>query len=204
MQTFILAAGKQARFPDGHTPKQLLFYGEETVLARQIRQLHEHNLSPIVVTQNQAIKDACEKWHHPENNKTVLNTVASTFHLWTNDALFLLGDVFYSKKLFIDIINNDLETKFWCSGSEIFAFKTKNKNKIENAVNYCLENVRGDKKLWHLYRKLNDRPLKKHQIFNNEITGEIVADYTFDIDSLIQYEDTSRMLEILKETISDP
>jgi CTP:phosphocholine cytidylyltransferase-like protein len=203
MNTFILSAGKQLRFPDNHTPKQLLVVGGETILERQIRQLAEYDVIPTVVTHNDEIKTKSPKWIHPENNKTVQDTLASTFDHWIDDeAIILLGDVFYSHDLMANIISCELPIKFWLSGSEIFALKTKKKQFLINGIKGCTK-TRGDRKLWHLYRKLNNANINKHQIFNNKMTGNIVVDYTFDIDSLVQYQDVSKYVDKLKEANPD-
>lgn len=120
MQIFILAAGKQQRFPKNYTPKQLLIINNETLLQRQFRQLNKYNIIPTVITQNEQIKNHSPKWFHPKNNQTILETIKSTKELWEDRNIFLLGDTFYSQNLFKNIIENKNEIKFFMSGSEIF------------------------------------------------------------------------------------
>jgi len=202
MKVFILAAGSQTRFPDNYTPKQLLVVNNETILDRQLRQLKEYNLVPTVITKNESIKQAAPVWFDPKENKTVIDSFISAMSEWSDGrVIYLLGDVFYSKALFKEIIESSLDLKFWMSGSEIFALSFNNNKflKIADAVK-TVKRSSIEQKLWHLYRALNKAKLHKHVIHNNEMTGEMVVDYTFDIDSLIQYQDVCRYVEILKET----
>lgn len=85
MDVFILSAGLQQRFPANYTPKQLLKVGGETILERQLRQLKEHDLEATVITTNNEIKSNATKCLHPANNKSVLNSIQSSSHLWKNE-----------------------------------------------------------------------------------------------------------------------
>lgn len=114
--------------------------------------------------------------------------------------VFLLGDVFYSKVLINEILENQQKIRFWLSGSEIFAFAFSDKTSVLEGLKVCLSTSGIDRKIWHLYRQLNHIPLKKHKVLENDMTGPIVCDYTFDIDSLIQYQDVSAYIEKLLET----
>lgn len=200
MKIFILAAGQQLRFPDNYTPKQLLIINGETILERQLRQLRERNLTATVVTKNPLIQEKSPEWIAPKNNSTVVKTLNSTLDYWEDSAIFLLGDVFYSNELFNNIITNTQEIKFWVSGSEIFAAKLskeKTKAALKEIINHRYA------KLWHLYRALNNKNINKHEIFKNDMTGDIIVDHTFDIDSLQQYEDVSKYAALLKTTNPD-
>lgn len=208
MDVFILSAGQQMRFPDNYCPKQLLEINNETILARQVRQLKDFNLIPFVVTKNPLIINQSPKFIIPECNDTVLDTLKSTIEHWRDDRiLILLGDVFYSKQLFANIMASTIPLKFWLTGSEIFAisFDKSKINIISKALDFCLYQRRmHEKKLWHLYRNLNNGSLNLHKIYEGPMTGDIIVDYSFDIDSLVQYNDVSRFVEILKQTNSDP
>lgn len=202
---FILAAGEQVRFPENYTPKQLLSIDGEIVLERQKRQLKEYNVNPVVLTKKEQIISFCKDnkiaFYVPENNNTVLNTILSSKIFWNNKRIiFLLGDVFYSKELIKSIIEDKSDIRFWMSGSEIFAFSfmsDKFGNQIENDINFILEHKKYVYKIWQLYRKTINVPLYKHFIKEGQ---EIVSDYTFDIDSEVQYHDVCKYVKKLKES----
>lgn len=197
MNIFILSAGVQNRFPVDYLPKQLLVFKNETLMERQHRQLG--NQIPTVITKNPKIKEQCSKWFEPENNSTVLDSFYSVRHLWNKRVVYLLGDVFYSDQLISQILSDSSDLKFWLNGSEIFsiAFNPCNSLKVEQAIRDIAKEKlawrrSNDRKLWHLYRKLNQSSINKHIIFDNDITCR-VNDHTTDVDSLVQYEDLTKL-----------
>jgi hypothetical protein len=204
---YILAAGKQSRFPNTYKPKQLLVINNETILERQLRQCSEYQIVPTVITHNTLIQNQSPKFIHPDNNTTILHSMHSSLP-WEKYTIFLLGDVFYSKTLFKNIITNTQSPKFWMSGSEIFAlsFQKKDNQLIQEKLEICLQNINLPKvlQLWHLYRVLNNQTPMIHQIYPGPIVGDLVTDYTFDIDSLQQYKDVSKFIDVLKKTIPNP
>ena len=203
MRVLILAAGQQSRFPENYTPKQLLEICGETLLARQVRQLKQFDVIPTVITKNNEIKRQAPVSFEPRHNDTVLQTLLSTEPLWSAKTIILLGDVFYSQKLIEDIFADSQPIKFWLTGTEIYSFSfiSSKKEEIKNAINKIDQNRRlFSAKLWHLYRRLNNIPLRDHKILTNDMTSNEICDYSFDVDSLVQYEDQCRIIANLKET----
>lgn len=188
-QCFILSAGKQFRYRN-NVPKQLLIVNGETIMGRQIRQARKHYLEPIVVTRHPAIKAINENWFEPERWTSILDSVMSTRKLWRSRSIFLLGDVYYSEKVFRDMMTSPLPLRFWISGSEIFgfAFDISESEGVAKACEYCVSQV-PDARLWHLYRRLEDLDIHAHVIHWNRIVGEMIGDETQDVDSLEQYQD---------------
>lgn len=206
MNVFILSAGVQTRFPDNYFPKQLLEINNETILSRQVRQLKEFNLVPFVVTKNSLIKSQSPLCINPKFNDSILDTLSSTRDFWKDERIvILLGDVFYSKQLFKNIMESTVPLKFWLTGSEIFAlsFDKSQQNTVLGALEFCIRNIWSGVKLWHLYRRLNGGVLETHVIYENEMSSDIITDYSFDIDSLVQYNDVSNYINLISQTNSD-
>lgn len=194
MTVFILSAGKGFRMA-GRKPKQLLELCGETIMGRQVRQLKDHQIMPWVITGNSQIRDYMKSFQvvEPLNSRTILNTVLSTELMWTDNNLFLLGDVFYSSAVFKAIMEDKSSTRFWVSGSEIFAFKFDGAHSLIMAgAQYCTSQTQ-DCRLWHLYRWLHNGDIHEHNIFPGTMTVT-VTDHTCDVDSRQQYEDLKQSL----------
>jgi len=85
---YILAAGKQSRFPNTYKPKQLLTINNETILERQIKQCSEYQIVPTVITHNPLIQNNSPKFIHPDNNTTILHSIQSSLP-WEEHTIFL-------------------------------------------------------------------------------------------------------------------
>lgn len=98
-----------------------------------------------------------------------------------------------------------MKLNFLCQEVKFFSFcfnDTYYKKIIESIETKEMKNYEG--KIWHLYRKLNKIPLNQHVIIKeSEMVGDIVVDYTFDVDSLQQYHDTYNYVEILKQNMNE-
>ena len=207
MIALILSAGMQTRiqFPDG-TPKQLLVFAEETLLARQVRQSFEHGITPIVITHDDRIAAASPMTFRPAESTTILHTLLSTRGLWGDRVIVLLGDVFYSPELMAEIVSAATEIRFWLKGAEIFAFafSAVAVGRIEDAINRCIaattgewngQALHGDLRLWHLLRALSGLDIHNHVPIANEMTTRVSdGDLTADVDSEAAAEDLRRSI----------
>ena len=198
----ILSAGEQRRFTSD-CPKQLFEMGGETIMARQLRQLSERGIDPIVVCLHPKILERAKVSFQPAKSITILHTLVSTRSIWRGRVIVLLGDVFYSGALLDSIIANELPIRFWLTGSEIFAlaFGKNEHDRIAEALAGCFrdtpgggERGRDGLRLWHLYRIVNSLPIHQHKVVEGEKTGDLVCDYTFDVDSQKDAETKNRSL----------
>lgn len=130
----ILAAGQQRRFQDDRLKQLLPICDGECFLSRMIRQAKARRATKIwVATIHGEIMDVGREsgasiWI-PSDHKFTCSTIKSTYPLWTDRTIILLGDVYYSKN-YMDMvfrfkagIKNDLT--FFATPAEVHAFRVE-------------------------------------------------------------------------------
>lgn len=113
---WILAAGSQKRWGLA-LPKQLVPVGDELLILRQIRQIHQAGFSSTVVTSSRSIIHNVVTNHYyrnrveiVEHSKSIIQTILTC--LSKNQGLqgrqtFLLGDVIFTQDAINDVLNCD-------------------------------------------------------------------------------------------------
>jgi hypothetical protein len=106
MKALIFCAGGGERWKNhGNIPKQLAEVEGVTVLQRTLNQCVEHDLQPIIVTNDE---DLMLDGHEVFNSSFVeywSSTVLSTRPLWSDQVIGLLGDVWFSVAAFKSIVD---------------------------------------------------------------------------------------------------
>jgi len=196
---FILSAGLGLRFRYD-IPKQLAVLGKETILARQLRQLKNFGITPFVATNDLKISEASPCVIHPKESDTILHTLKSTENYWSERNYIILGDVFFSTTVFLDMMICDQDIKFWMNGSEIFAmaFDGNASYSILDDISLCISECALNSRMWHLYRSLSGLDLHKLSNQATVLSGPIITDYTTDVDSDNQYVTVQKMFESME------
>ena len=147
-----------------------------------------------------------------EENKKSKYSWLNAYYPTEEPCCYLHGDVYFSDEAIKTIINTPVkDTMFFCTydwtdgfkdkrnykGREPFAYKVENQKVFRNAINELMKEVDEGKFkdglppiCWHLYRKLNNKPIKydakKWTEINNIFDGNgdyvVINDYTTDID----------------------
>jgi len=121
----ILCAGRAIRL--GGTRKQLLSLPDgDTLLSRQMRQVHSRGGRAVVVAIDKALQDYA-LWGGasvfvPERHEWTVETLLSTEPIWDRRrTVVLLGDVLYSKPVMDDICSREINLAVWSNQAEVFA-----------------------------------------------------------------------------------
>lgn len=192
---FILSNGTQDRFRS-FAPKQLLEFGDETIMSRQLRQLDKLGITPIVVSGNSLILEKHTVTASPGPTQSILHTVIATEGEWTEARiLFVLGDVMFSTRTLAEFVHDTRPIRFCMSGSEIYglSFQRDAIPVIESGLDYCARHS-DSCRMWHLYRYLRGVDIHRHsEIHPSDMSGELVGcNCAFDVDSLEQYQELKK------------
>lgn len=199
----ILAAGEHARWPADY-PKHLAVLNDgETVLRRTIRQVHERNRCPTVVTVWPQIVSTLgcitsrleyAELILPEQYWCTIDTFRSTRSVWSKRVIVLLGDVIWTDDAISNILSDATPTiRFHGNFHEMFGF-TFHGNMNTYLADIAAEVIKSAKavgnpdvgKAWQLYRMHCDIPRDEHRIESN--CFHKVEDWTNDIDTWGDYQ----------------
>ena len=130
----ILAAGEASRWA-GPVPKQLVDINGEALIARTVRQVRElFHVEPHIITNNLNIAghgiDSCS----PFDNKWLLETLYYTIQLWTGRVIVLLGDVYYSEAVLLNIYRDIRSIIFYGRLLEIYSLSFWGHKVITEAI----------------------------------------------------------------------
>lgn len=208
---FILAAGKGERWKN-HTgkPKQLLEFGNESLLERTARILNQFQINNIyIVSNNNNFRLDSALLFPPSSYCSICDTILSTKTLWSQKNLILLGDVFYSEKCLNEIIKCNSDLKFFgrpwpsrftlCTHGELFgfAFKRKVATKIIDKLKIISKRYRNHNRgnLWNLYQLVAEIPYDSKAIDKSLLT--VINDFTDDFDTPRDYERSKKRYKVL-------
>jgi len=186
MEVIILAAGEGKRHP--MRAKQLLVVGQETIIARVIRQCERREASTITYTKDTRIIRELDlikaEWQRPMRSRWIVETIISSSHLWEDRTCILLGDVIYSQNTMDAIFSNDQNFAWFGDEAESYAliFDRIWQRRIVTACERVVEKLYPEyqgtlRQLVHELRKTTDET-----IFNKPYAHR-VHDYTRDIDT---------------------
>jgi GTP:adenosylcobinamide-phosphate guanylyltransferase len=189
---FSLCNGDGKRF-SATAVKQLVDVDGEVLLLRTARQVNAcgHNL--CVVTHNVDIINRTRDYvvlRIMEPTPSIVATALSLEDMWEDRTIFLLGDVYYTDDVLLDILDEKADLRFFGDNSEIFALVARRAShrKLKEALQKALKFGR----FWNLYRVLAGVPIRVHRI---EGLFKRVEDETDDIDTV---EDYKRLVQRLR------
>jgi len=198
----ILCAGEHKRWANYlGIPKQLISINGESLLERMVRLLRNKGYYNIViVSHDERLRLSNCGFFRPSSFRWIAQTLLSTYSLWTDKTIILLGDVFFTERAIntitkssrgINVYGRPNVSRFtFTKYGEIFAllFDKNNWDKIKaHAEIVCRDaGLGGRGKLWEFYRSLAGYPLTEHKI-ENEIFNTI-HDLTDDIDDPAKYD----------------
>ena len=194
----ILAAGQQVRWekenPFGYRFKQLLPVGEESIIARIVRQCREREVEPLVVTHKKEIVQATDARHHiPVRNRWTVETLLCS-PLDGNRTVVLLGDVVYSKTVMDRIFRYKGYIRVFGSEFEIFAisFSRPVSFHVRHALKEAIEHAEsgGKGKLRKFYQAYCGLDMNSDHM-ETAVMSRVyyLEDYTRDIDSARSYKE---------------
>ena len=197
-KVLILAAGNAIRFDGVH--KQLLSLGNETILERIVRQAKARSDDdPVVITRWDDVREATPVFYSPSDYKTTCNTILSTFELWNDRTIVLLGDVMYTKTTMDAIFADNRELVFFGNMFEIYAlsFKKTAWHSLTKALEAGSKHRLG--KIRYCYRSVMNYPLEREKYVPSDYNDKYwhyIDDYTTDVDTRFEY------LELLRNVVN--
>ncbi len=161
MRVIIMAAGKGSRWGEGS--KHLVDIDGEPLLKRTVRQARKYCKDVYITTNTSEYKTRGAKLYFPEDNEHEIDRFLSNEEIWSDDTIFLYGDVYYTdyaiKKIFCKAVKTyhyfgryKESTVGGKNHAELFAIRIKSKEKFKQA---CLEIKKGKNGWgWLTYRCL--------------------------------------------------
>jgi hypothetical protein len=214
---FILCAGSGDRWCNYlGVPKQLLSFGGETLVDRTARLVQERDQrrTYCVTRDSRVFSSRCE---HLFVNPTesILATVLATRRYWGARNVFLLGDVFYSRRAMGAILGCRRALVFWgrpwpsalvqCGHGEIFglSFEAAAERQVCDLVarGLSIASSASQTNLWNLYQLAGGLPLGSSRYLPNLLVP--IDDYTNDIDTATDYQRRRRLYDCIS-TGSEP
>jgi len=189
----ILAAGEQVRWKMTEPPyhKQLLDVGGETIIERIWRQCRARGTEPAVITHKPELF-AQILYKKPERRRWTVETLLSTYDLWQERVIVLLGDVVYSRAVMDRIFAPHQEPlKVYGNQYEIYAASfnepyNKIVNTLEDAIVHAESGIaRGGGKLRKFYQAYCGLNMTGNERENKVLNW--VDDYTQDVDNSGEY-----------------
>ena len=213
MKTFvgILAAGKADRWLRTKTPelpeqKHLVPIGGTTLLERTRKQLDSRSIFTTLVTNDGSLELVWNSFFRPgEIEDFTLSTLLSTQHLWSDQNIILLGDVFYTENALDSILKDARKPlRFVGNSQEIFAFRFSRYNE-EYVVEQCKKVLSQPPPLrafgkfrdlrWQMRHGSVQPPGKEPKDRSEDNNFDSVGDKTMDVDTLKDYKLLLRRIE---------
>ena len=200
-RVFILCAGDGSRWNNYlGIPKQLIQFNCESLLARAARMLGEEGIDDFICVSNDRRLQLPGIVHfHPEKHNCLAETILATRHLWTSRTIFLLGDVYFTRRSVNSISRYRGELgvfgRPWasklidCTHGELFAMSFSAEaaafvtRAAEEVARLVVHGARGN--LWDVYHTLSDLPLNSGRAESRIF--QIVDDITNDFDRPSDY-----------------
>ncbi len=202
LSVFILCAGSGARWNNHFgVPKQLLTFGSEALVDRTARLTRRYGALAVycVTTQNSQVSSSLGHALVLSHTDSLTETIWATRSLWSERNVFLLGDVFYSKRAISTILECERPLSFFgrpwpsvfvrCGHGEMFALAfsatvAKNVGELFASV-LSLKDAGTFGNLWNLYQLAAGLPLGSSQYVFHLLVP--IDDYTNDIDTPVDY-----------------
>jgi choline kinase len=204
-EVIILAAGAARRF--GGMRKQLLPIGATTILERIINQSKEHCCCPTVAAYDNEIVMAAIRYgarvYRPEEREVTCDTILSTWELWKDRTIILLGDVVYSDDVMNKIFEYDGDFTVFGNTWEIFAMSFTRNNfgivsaSLKAASKYKMGKIR------YMYKNYVGLEMDSEEIEGSPPGDNFiyVKDWTGDVDLYDEY--INIMNEVVEKGLLD-
>lgn len=189
MTVFIMAAGDSARCFD--IPKQLLVLPDgRTILDRLIFQARAYAHDPVVVSHRTHILNVSGRGIEPLNRRTLCDSILSTEELWSDNNLFILGDVVFTRAGLSRTMEMTGDMAVTGNEAEIYAmhFNISKKDRVVQALKEAASYRKG--KLRYFYKVYTGLPIEGPHYEKNYMVW--LRDATNDIDSIDSYENMLR------------
>ncbi|MBE5905783.1 MAG: hypothetical protein E7277_03170 [Lachnospiraceae bacterium] len=197
MRYIIMADGKGNRWNNFHDmPKHFIKFGDETLLERTVRLIHEREKEATVyITSHDPryeVKGATR--YEPLNN--VLEIDRFTEELIDDNVCFLYGDTFYSEEAMDFIVSTQVsDILFFGNERSIVAIKVKDGRLFKQHVDYVrqlftygeIDTCKG----WQVYQSFVGLPYNKKQIGEKYI---YIKDQTRDFNTPSDLKEEERQV----------
>lgn len=195
MVIVILCAGKSKRFEWEGISKHLLPVFGEQLLSRTIRQCADRGVSPHIVTHDldmtMGLKERRFSLLEPMDSSYTCATLNSTFDLWDERVIVLLGDVLYSTALMDSIIHERGSIVFFGHNTkrEIYALTFSDQENLLKGLYGVKGRVEAGfhGQLWQLFYVLHSIPPEKHPRTLPYRRFRQVWDFSRDFDTVEGY-----------------
>lgn len=198
-RVLILAAGEAKRMKGAS--KQLLPVKNETIIARIIRQVRTRGGAPWVVTLNPEIIRAVHKEgsfvFKPREQQSTCATFVSTYWVWEERTIILLGDVIYSKALMDRIFACDDPIRVFGNAWEIFAisFSGELKEKIADTLDSVKDVFPGKLRTFYkVYCGFEVDTPETEGEYLEDVVFALTEDWSRDVDSLEEFANMQKEL----------
>lgn len=201
----ILAAGNAIRF--GGTRKQLLPIGTTTILQRIVNQTKHHCCCPTVIAKDNEIIAAAmsygAKVYLPTESAATCETMLSTWELWNDRTVILLGDVVYSDDTINKIFSYSGEFTVFGNTWELFAvsFSREKMRDVCKSLDVASHYKLG--KLRYMYKDYVGLSLNSKEK-EGSAPGPFfvyIKDWTMDVDMQDEYDNLMR--EVVERGLLD-
>lgn len=195
----IFCAGAHKRW--GAECKQLVDIDGEVLLNRTVRQLRAWRFEPLVITQHQAIHQACFDMQvvtvEPLFRYWLVESIMSTIHTWSGRVVCLLGDVVWSDASLERVLFDQHEVACYGDTAEVFALAWDSDKRPmlpvfrqvrKHALTSKKVKLNGRGKLWNIYRALEGKSMDKHQLYFERDVFVKIEDWTQDMDTREVYD----------------
>lgn len=188
LAVLILCAGAMHPWEEGK-PRQLRAMGNETILARIIRQVRHNEHEPTIVTYRDDIRAAVPdcQFFEPLYRRSISETWLYTRELWREQTAILLGDVVHGKLTMKNFLAYRGSMKMLGNSAEIFAFTfsgDEHDGVAQIIYETNLHTFKGSP--WEIYRHWCGAPFGQRGFREKEVF-QWVWDRTCDIDTPSEY-----------------
>ena len=201
----ILAAGDAVRF--GGIRKQLLPIGATSILKRMVDQAKHNCCCPTVVAADDEIISAALSYgaqaYLPVNKNATCDTLLSSWELWSDRVVVLLGDVVYSNDTINKIFSYDGQFSAFGDTWELFALSFTRPSFSGVCASLNKAKVYKFGKLRYMYKNYIGIPMDSKEIEGSPPGSKFVyiRDWTMDVDMQDEYNNLMR--EVVERGLLD-
>jgi hypothetical protein len=199
----LFCAGSGQRWSELGYPKQLFKIQGTPILERTITQLREHNVKPIIVTNDERLMIMGVEVYKPSNTRWLVETIIDTQPLWRGPMIGIFGDVIWTHEAMDTLCTTDgfrflgreMTTSRKTGGCpELFGWTWSDHSANRLMMGLCVGLEDALKKdpdganynymtgaIWQPYRAICNIPIDDHCKVDSELWLRI-DDFTDDVD----------------------
>jgi hypothetical protein len=201
LSIFILCAGSGERWNQYlGVPKQMIPFGNETLIERTLRLLSKQDQRRVVcVVRDSEMTLTRYNTLSLSRSDSLAETILATRPYWSDRNMFFLGDVFFSERAVERILSCERRLAFFgrpwpsalaqCGHGEMFGFTfgASAISSVQSLIDRSLTNGprNAQPNLWNLYQLAGGLPLGSSRFIPRLLVP--IDDYTNDIDTPIDY-----------------